>query len=162
MRATPNFDNEFTFCSNFAACEIEYNGHKYKTTEHAFQAAKADNEEERQWVADAATPGEAKRRGRQVHLRKDWEVVKDQIMLDIIRIKFQNPDMRWRLVKSRDWILCENNYWHDNYWGNCTCERCQDIFGQNRLGNILMQVREEVIHEVLEAKANESRTTQSV
>ena len=154
MKATPNFDNEFSFCSNFAACEITYEGRAYKTSEHAFQAAKTLNPNEKEWVASASTPGEAKRRGRQVTLRPDWETVKDQVMLDIVRIKFQDPDMKWRLIKSRDWILCENNYWHDNYWGNCTCERCQNIFGQNKLGKILMQVREEVINQVLEDKNN--------
>ena len=161
---TPNFDNEFSFCSNFAACDIEYNGHKYKTAEHAFQAAKALFEEQRAWVADSSTPGQAKRRGREVILRPDWEQIKDQVMLDIVRIKFNDPDMQMRLVKSRDWILCENNYWHDNYWGNCTCEKCKDIPGQNKLGKILMQVREETINKILksEGDTHESRTETTV
>lgn len=151
MQMTPNFDNEFSFCSNFAACDIEYKGHTYKTAEHAFQAAKAQLEGYRAWVADATTPGQAKRRGREIPLRPDWEYIKDDVMLDIVRIKFHDPDMKLRLVKSRDWILCENNYWHDNYWGNCTCEKCKNIPGQNKLGKILMQVREEIINEVLES-----------
>jgi ribA/ribD-fused uncharacterized protein len=147
---TPNFDNEFSFCSNFAACDVEYQGKTYKTSEHAFQAAKTLDPVEREWVAAAHTPGEAKRRGRKVHLRADWEEIKDQVMLDIVREKFKNSDMRHRLVESRDYILCEFNYWHDNYWGDCTCEKCKGINGQNKLGKILMQVRNEVIHEILE------------
>lgn len=41
---------------------------------------------------------------------------------------------RWREI-------VEGNYWHDNYWGNCTCDKCKNIEGQNKLGKILMKIR---------------------
>lgn len=162
MRETPSFDTKFSFCSNFYACEVDYDGHRYKTAEHAFQAAKAVYEEERAYVAAASTPGEAKWRGRRVKIRPDWEEAKDEIMLAIVRSKFTDPVMRYDLINSRDWILCENNYWHDNYWGNCTCPRCESIEGENRLGKILMQVREEAINAVIEESKNEPRTEKTV
>jgi hypothetical protein len=41
----------------------------------------------------------------------------------------------------------EGNNWHDNTWGNCLCDKCKGIEGKNLLGNILMQVREELCSE---------------
>ena len=40
------------------------------------------------------------------------------------------------------WVV-HGNWWHDNYWGNCNCDRCKDIKGQNKLGKMLMDLREE-------------------
>ena len=148
-------DNKYEFLSNFYACQIRYPNYYdpdgtilYPTVEHAFQAAKATNFEDMKFVAAAATPGEAKRRGRKVTLRGDWEEVKDQIMLDLLRIKFQNEDMRERMLATIDDgvdVFCEDNWWHDNYWGTCNCPKCQHIFGQNKLGLLLMQVRAELV-----------------
>ena len=148
-------DNKYEFLSNFYACRIHYANEQdpegtisYPTVEHAFQAAKATNYKDMQYVADAATPGEAKQRGRKVQLRSDWEEVKDNIMLDLLRIKFQNPDMQWRMLQTlEDKIddFCEDNWWHDNYWGNCNCPRCRTIIGQNMLGKLRTQVRNEIV-----------------
>lgn len=150
------FNNKYDFLSNFYACEIEYQGKKYKTSEHAFQAAKTRIESERQWIATAATPGEAKRRGKQIHLRSDWDQIKDQIMLDIVRIKFRNLDMRQRMIAAINEGydgFCEDNWWHDNYWGDCNCEKCKNIEGQNHLGKILMQVANEIVDEIIHQSA---------
>ena len=70
------FDGPYAFLSNFFFSPIEYEGITYPTVEHAFQAAKTLNPIERQAIADLPTPGAAKRAGRQVTLRKDWEDVK--------------------------------------------------------------------------------------
>ena len=155
MKMVHGFENEFQFLSNFAASDVLYDGHIYKTAEHAFQAAKATNEKDRAYVAEAPTPGEAKRRGRGINLRPDWDMVKDKVMLDIVRAKFKNGDCRYRLMKalSEGWDgFCEDNWWHDNYWGNCNCERCKEIEGQNHLGKILMQVANEIVTELREGK----------
>ena len=158
-------DNKYEFLSNFSACEIFYandvdpEGWHYKTSEHAFQAAKAYSPQEMHWIAAATTPGEAKRKGRNVRLRKDWEEIKDQVMLDILRIKFKDPDMRARMMGTIvDGIdgFCEDNWWHDNYWGDCQCEKCKNIPGQNKLGKLLMQIREEIVSDILNVSTKES------
>ena len=41
--------------------------------------------------------------------------------------------------------LIEGNTWHDNYWGVCSCSKCNGR-GKNRLGKLLMKVREELRH----------------
>jgi predicted NAD-dependent protein-ADP-ribosyltransferase YbiA (DUF1768 family) len=52
-----------------------------------------------------------------------------------------NPILLDRLAATGDAILVEQNHWHDNYYGDCVCDRCKDIPGQNRLGRILMELR---------------------
>jgi ribA/ribD-fused uncharacterized protein len=88
-------------------------------------------------------PGEAKRIGRAVTLRPDWEAVKDRVMWTGLVAKFsQHRDIRQLLVGTGLAILIEGNYWHDNYWGDCVCERCSEIPGKNMLGEELMMLRE--------------------
>ena len=65
-------------------------------------------------------------------------------MLIGLRKKFANPELRDLLLATGDEELVEGNYWHDNEWGNCTCPRCKNIPGKNKLGKLLMQVREEI------------------
>jgi len=48
------------------------------------------------------------------------------------------------LLATLDAELIEGNAWHDNFWGDCFCEKCRDIEGLNVLGNILMRIREEL------------------
>ena len=152
MKMIHGFDNKYSFLSNFYACQVTYEGITYPTSEHAFQAAKSLDPNVRKWVAAAPTPGQAKWRGRAVELRSDWEEVKDKVMLDIVREKFKNEDMRVRLLatigEGYDGF-CEDNYWHDNYWGNCNCSKCRNIEGKNMLGKILMEVAREVISEII-------------
>lgn len=152
MKMIHGFDNKYSFLSNFYACQVEYEGITYPTSEHAFQAAKSLDPNIRKWIAAAFTPGQAKRRGRSIELRSDWEEIKDQVMLDIVREKFKNEDMRARLLMTIEEgydSFCEDNYWHDNYWGNCNCERCKNIEGKNMLGKILMDIANEVIEEII-------------
>ena len=87
-------------------------------------------------------PAEAKKEGKKINLRSDWETVKVDIMREIIRIKFSgNADLRIKLLKTGDAELIEGNNWHDNFWGDCSCERCKNITGENMFGNLLMEYR---------------------
>lgn len=90
-------------------------------------------------------PNLAKRKGRKVKLRPDWEEFKDDIMYGICLQKFvySNKELLRLLHKTGDEEIIEGNYWHDNYWGNCTCDRCKNIEGKNKLGKILMLIRRE-------------------
>ena len=61
----------------------------------------------------------------------------DSNMYDVCYEKFTNNDalhLKERLLKTGKEELVEGNTWHDNYWGNCTCEKCKNIAGQNKLG----------------------------
>ena len=138
------FTGKYEFLSNFWHSPFTYEGITYPTNEHFFQAMKTLNPNERMWIASAATPGDSKRRGRTCKLRYDWETVKDEVMLTGLRLKFSNPTLRTQLIMTGDEELVEGNWWHDNVWGNCSCDACRPIVGQNRLGKLLMQVREEI------------------
>lgn len=152
MKMIHGFNNPYDFLSNFYACETEYEGQWYPTSEHAFQAAKTLDKDLRIFIKMAPTPGEAKKRGRNLQLRSDWEQVKDQVMYEIVKNKFTNPDMRQHLIAAINEGydgFCEDNWWHDNYWGDCQCEKCKNIEGQNKLGKILMRVANEIINETI-------------
>lgn len=138
------FDGEFRFLSNFHPCDILYENIKYPSTEHAFQASKTLDMNMRYYISSLQTPGQSKRQGRLVVLREDWLEIKDRVMLDILRIKFSNNNLKQMLLNTDKQPLIEGNTWHDNYWGSCTCEKCGYHLGKNMLGKLLMQVREEI------------------
>ena len=132
------FDGEFAFLSNFYPSPIFAGNIWFPTVEHYFQAAKPTNMEEYKAIAAADTPGQAKRLGRKVTLRPDWEEVKDEVMLDALRKKFSIPELREKLLATGEEYLIEGNTWGDKYWGVC------DGIGLNHLGKLLMRVREEI------------------
>ena len=132
------FDGEYRFLSNFYETPILYNGITYRNTEAAFQAQKCTDRA--QEFADLSA-GEAKRLGRKVTLRPDWNDVRISIMHDIVRAKFdQHKDLRDKLLATHDKKLIEGNYWNDCFWGVCMNR------GENNLGKILMLVRDELSH----------------
>lgn len=139
-----SFDKEYAFLSNFYSSPFTVDNIDYPTVEHYFQAQKTVNYNERRMVAAETTPGRAKRAGRRIHLRSDWEEVKESVMLDGLRRKFLDPELASWLLSTEDQELIEGTYWHDNEWGNCYRPRCKDIQGKNKLGKLLMQVREEL------------------
>ena len=141
------FDNEYAFLSNFYESPFEVDGITYPTVEHFFQAMKSKDIEGRKKIAAAPTPGKAKRLGRTIELRKDWEEIKVAVMKFGLAQKFRIPELREKLLATGNEELIEGNFWHDNVWGNCLCAECQDIPGRNMLGMLLMKVREEILYE---------------
>lgn len=145
MDTIERFVDEFAFLSNFFPSTIFVDGVKYPTVEHAYQAHKTLNHEERQVIRETKTPGKAKQLGRSVTLREDWDDVKIDVMRTLIRLKFENPLLRELLICTNDAKLIEKNYWNDRFWGFCICRG----EGQNWLGKILEEVREEIRLEML-------------
>ena len=140
------FDGEYAFLSNFYPSKILYDdfeGWYAPTIEHAFQAAKTRSIEEEIDILSASTPGKAKRLGRLCDLLPDWEEVKDDVMYRLLKKKFTIPELRYKLLATGDAILIEGTTWHDNYWGVCSCSKCNG-HGKNKLGKLLMRVREEL------------------
>ena len=142
-----SFSNQYEFMSNFYNVPVTYDGLTYRNNEAAFQAQKLANKEERKNFCEYS-PSKAKLEGRHCNLRKDWEEIKYQIMYDVVKAKFeQNSNLKKLLLDTDNEELIEGNWWHDNCWGDCSCDRCKDIKGQNNLGKILMKVREELKNE---------------
>lgn len=138
MKKIDSFENEFAFLSNFYPSKICYEGIDYPTVEHAFQAAKTFDFYQRVAIAAAPTPGKAKRMGRSVSLRPDWEEVKDSIMEELVRRKFKDKYLALLLWSTGEKELIEGNWWNDTYWGVC------NGVGRNQLGKTLMKIREEI------------------
>ena len=133
-----HFDKEWAFLSNFYPQEIEFEEIIYPTNEHFFQAMKTLDINKRRAIANAPTPGLAKKMGRSVSLRPDWEDIKDDVMLEGLYRKFADDELADWLLDTGDEELVEGNWWHDRYWGVC------DGVGQNKLGKLLMKVRSEI------------------
>ena len=138
------FDGQWAFLSNFHNSEIEFEGITYPTNEHFFQAMKTFDIDERRAISNCVTPGQAKRMGRRVALRPDWEQVKINVMYMGLSKKFTDEHLADLLLKTGDEYLEEGTTWHDNEWGNCSCPKCQNIEGKNLLGQLLMKVRDDI------------------
>jgi ribA/ribD-fused uncharacterized protein len=127
--------------SNFFRAPIQMKGHTWPTTEHYFQAQKFAGTP-REWeIRRANSPTIAARlgRSRKHSLRPDWEKVKDAIMREAVLAKFtQHDDLRAVLLGTGDAVLVEHTT-NDSYWGDGG-----DGSGRNRLGQILMSVRDEL------------------
>lgn len=134
------FNNEYDFLSNFYPAKFEYNGIEFKTTEHFYQAMKSLDPVEMYEIIRAETPMQAKKLGRKVKVRPDWEDIKINIMRIALDKKFDIPELRLKLLLTGDEELVEGNYWHDKIWGKCTCEECGGQ-GRNLLGQLLMEKR---------------------
>jgi ribA/ribD-fused uncharacterized protein len=142
MSPITNFYGSHYFLSNFSDSAVVLNGETYPTVEHAFQAAKTFDSEQRKMIQAAPTPITARQLGRAVTLRADWEQVKFGIMYQLLKQKFARPDMAQALLSTDDAELIEGNAWGDQVWG-CVKVKGQWI-GKNRLGKLLMQVRSEL------------------
>lgn len=135
------FQNDYRFLSNFWPSPIEIKRYFYPTVEHAFQAAKTLDPIEQSLIRVAQGPGHAKKLGKNVTLREDWEGIKYSAMYWIVKQKFlQNPKLLVLLKETGEQHLQEGNYWGDKYWGVCL----KTDEGLNKLGRILMHVRDEL------------------
>lgn len=133
-----SFMNENRFLSNFWMQPVEYDGAVYPCNESAFQAAKCLDSKDRK-PFETMGPSDAKRAGRRVKLRSDWESVKISVMTDIVRKKFApGSGLAEKLLATGDAQLIEGNTWNDTFWGVCRGR------GRNELGKILMKVRDEL------------------
>ena len=133
------FFEEYRFLSNFHETPIVHRGLTFGSTEAAFQAAKFDDIRTRCEFCDKS-PSEAKKLGRKIRMSKEeisaWNEERDSVMLEVTLLKYMDLDLRARLVATRGRYLEETNYWNDTYWGVC------NKVGQNKLGSILMTVRD--------------------
>jgi ribA/ribD-fused uncharacterized protein len=143
VMAIDKFEGEYRFLSNFWPSEVKLKDGKekfsYDTVEHAYQAAKTLDTQERAHVALSKTAAEAKKRGKKVTMRPDWDEVKVGVMRDLIDQKFEDAELGMKLLKTGDAKLIEGNWWGDTFWGVCKG------VGENWLGRLLMEKREALV-----------------
>lgn len=129
------FDGANGFLSNFFPCSVEFEDVVYPSAENAFQAAKTLDLEKRKEFIDI-TAGQAKRLGRKVELRPDWNKERLFIMFLVLCAKFAgNEELKAKLLVTGEEELIEGNVWDDTFWGVCNGK------GENNLGKLLMEVR---------------------
>lgn len=119
----------------------------FKTGEHAFAAMKAHRSEEFAAIRDAMSPGEAKHLGRECLLRPNWEEIKYDTMMTVLRHKFTLQRAEGDILLSTgDSLLVEGTYWDDRVWGVALFEDRDPLMapGRNWLGTMLMARRAEL------------------
>lgn len=141
--AIMSFRGENLFLSNFYEGKVfTYRGLKFTNSEAPFHAEKCwsrakDFEMER--------PSQSKRLGRKVLMRSDWDQVKDKVMYDVCYAKFtQDPALKAKLLATGDRELIEGNTHGDRCWGMTYSQKYDMWIGENRLGKVLMQLRDDL------------------
>lgn len=133
-----SFTGEYRFLSNFWRSQITIGAFTYQTLEAAYQASKTEDFDSQLLIAKCYNPAIAKQLGEEVELRGGWEEMKLAVMKELLLIKFNEPILKKALLATGEKHLVEGNYWRDTYWGVCN-----DV-GENHLGRLLMEVREEI------------------
>ena len=144
--AITSFSGQYSFLSNFYLQRILYDGNWFPSVEHAFQSMKMlpaervnSNINFRAFQSPSVTPGQAKRLGRKVTMRADWDEIRQIVMETLVSKKFDYMDLRALLIETSPAELIEGNTWNDTFWGVC------NGVGENHLGKILMKRRDEII-----------------
>ena len=120
-----------TFLSNFQG-----------GVEQQYQAAKTDDLAQKAAIL-AASPAEAKKLGRRVTMRPDWEETKVDVMRGLLRHKFsEGSSYATQLLGTGDAQLIEGNTWGDRIWGAVRNGKAWE--GQNLLGTLLTERRTEL------------------
>lgn len=131
-------NGKYRFLSNFWSCYIEYAGLEFPSVENAYQAAKCLFRED-MWKFAGIKSSEAKQLGKIIRIREDWKEIKTGIMHSLVLQKFtRHKDLRLRLLQTMDEDIQEGNWWGDTFWGTVNGK------GENHLGKILMEVRDEL------------------
>lgn len=138
MKTINQFEKEYFFLSNFFESWVIHDGLVYQSNEAAFQAAKCAFTEDR-YQFTKLNPSQAKKLGRRVKLRPDWEDVKVDVMRQLLLTKFLlHADLGNLLLETEDAKLVEGNTWNDRFWG----VDANTGIGENMLGELLMEVRD--------------------
>lgn len=150
------FSGDLDFCSNFYPSpitvydEVLNRRTNYPDAERIYQAAKFNNPKIRELILNSKSPGESKRIAKfyQSEIISGWfdpdsPSHRRKVMRAVQKLKYeQNPHLKERLIRTKG-NLVEYNYWHDNFFGHCTCNKCKDLPKHNYLGKILMRIRDE-------------------
>lgn len=143
MEPITSFKDKYFFLSNMFMAQVGYEGIVYPSSEHAYVAAKTKDEDLREKISMIPSPYQAKKVGRTIQLRDDWEHIKVNEMRRILERKFSPfrsdlPLYDW-LSATAPRQLIEGNTWNDTFWGQCPIGT-----GKNMLGKLLMEIRDDI------------------
>lgn len=129
------FQGAARWLSNFAPVNICYDGLCYPSVEHFYVAMKTTDKDVRKVIRDLPTASEAKKFGKTITVRPDWEELKLRVMEYGLRKKFSKQPYKWLLSETKGEIV-EENWWNDTFWGVC------NGVGENNLGKLIMKIRD--------------------
>ncbi|MFZ1302173.1 MAG: NADAR family protein [Candidatus Microsaccharimonas sp.] len=137
------YEREFYTFSNFSSFQVDWEGRRWPTSEHAYQAARymGTSPEFVEKIFNARSAHEAWEiaQSNKQHDRQNWPEIKAEVMLDICRHKLQqNPYVKHKLLLTNDELLVEDSP-IDSFWG-----WGPDGQGRNELGKVWMKLREEL------------------
>lgn len=136
------FNDEYSWLSNFYKADIFYNGLVFPSTENAYQSSKS-SETSFAVKCSLCEPNISKRLGKKPEKKNPlFEKNKVNLMYELNLQKYEkHEDLRNLLIATGNKKIVEGNLWHDNFYGNCTCNKCININGKNHLGKIIMEIR---------------------
>jgi ribA/ribD-fused uncharacterized protein len=147
------FRGEYRWLSNFAPCEIHFNGMRFASVEHAYMSAKSNDPAWKDFCADARNaPGKVKKKSKSIELRKDWESIKVSVMRQLLEKKFSQEPFKTLLLNTGGLYIQEGNRWGDTFWG----VDLKTNEGENQLGVLIMSIRDRLLKE--EPRENRLRT----
>ena len=132
-----NKNNGTDFLLNSYPVTISFEGLLYPSVDHAYQASKTDDIKIRELIKKSKI-SEVKKLGRSLQIRDEWVKSRIDIMRMLIREKFQNPFLRHLLLCTGNLSLINDNLRNEKFWGMFKGN------GENWLGKILEEVREEI------------------
>ena len=134
------FAGEYRWLSNFWPVTIQYEGITYPSIEHFYVAMKTTDIELRREISELESAGRAKRFGRKIDIRPDWDDIKIQIMEFGLRQKYSQEPFKSKLLSTVGLDIQEGNTWGDTFWG----VDLNTGEGQNILGKLIMKIRKEL------------------
>lgn len=144
------FFGEYRFLSNFWPAKVFLDGEEYSCTENAYQAAKYKKEDREYFKT--CSPKESivfvRENPPTGYSEEGWANVKLEVMQGFLIQKFDqqlNPDNYERLLETGEKYLEETNYWEDTFWGVHKTDVKEDGIGENNLGKLLMEIRENLV-----------------
>lgn len=134
-----HFRKEYGWLSNMHACQIEYEGHVFKSVENAYMWAK--NTDNDVWLSICLNkePNVVKKLSKGIVMREDWNDVKLKIMYELLLLKFKQEPFKTKLKETGLENIQEGNFWNDRFWGVCLKSNPNE--GENHLGRLIMHIR---------------------
>lgn len=146
-------ERPFGAFSNLFKRAIEFEGESFPTAEHAYQAGKPRKPEVRKWLMQAPSPSLLAMAAHGLYvwdINSDWSKVKFDRMKRVLQAKFgQHEDLKALLLSTGSARLVETatvDNAVNRLWGEV------NGVGQNKLGELLMEVRAELASQAMKAK----------
>ena len=135
------YEHDYYMFSNFSSFAIEWKGKLWMTSEHAYHSEKFTDEALKAAIRETRSAHDALKLSHEHGgaYCPDWAQVKVGIMKEILHAKVaQHPYVKKKLLETGEREIIEDS-WRDDFWG-----WGPNKDGQNHLGKLWMEVRDEI------------------